>query len=153
MMEHTASLEEAARRLQVPPQQLVTKVDSLLSELEQVARRAETLERELLRRQVRELPRREVAGVGVVSGVLSISASDLLREAGDWLRNDLKSGVVILGAVVEDRPTMIIMATRDVVDQGVQRRQCGQGGGQSNGRRRRRQAGYGPGREAALPTS
>ena len=118
MMEHTASLEDAARRLQVPPQQLVPRVDSLLSELEQVARRAEALERELLRRQVRELPRREVAGIGVVSGVLSISASDLLREAGDWLRNDIKSGVVILGAVVEDRPTMIIMATRDVVDQG-----------------------------------
>ena len=118
MMEHTASLEEAARRLQVPPQQLGPRVDSLLSELEQVARRADALERELLRRQVRELPRREIAGVGVVSGVLTISASDLLREAGDWLRNDLKSGVVILGAVVEDRPTMIIMATRDVVDQG-----------------------------------
>ena len=118
MMEHTASLEEAARRLQVPPQQLGPRVDSLLSELEQVTRRAEALERELLRRQVRELPRREVAGVGVVSGVLSISASDLLREAGDWLKNDIKSGVVILGAVLEDRPTMIIMATRDVVDQG-----------------------------------
>ncbi len=118
MMEHTESLEEAARRLQVPPQQLVTRVDSLLSELEQVARRAESLERELLRRQVKELPWKDVAGVAVVSGVLTISASDLLREAGDWLRNDLKSGVVILGAVVEDRPTMIIMATRDVVDQG-----------------------------------
>ena len=118
MMEHTASLEEAARRLQVPPQQLVTRVDSLLSELEQVARRAESLERELLRRQVKELPWKDVAGVAVVSGVLSISATDLLREAGDWLRNDIKSGVVILGAVVEDRPTMIIMATRDVVDQG-----------------------------------
>ncbi len=118
MMEHTASLEEAARRLQVPPQQLVSRVDILLSELEQVTRRAEVLERELLRRQVRELPWKDVAGVGIVSGVLSISASDLLREAGDWLRNDIKSGVVILGAVVEDRPTMIIMATRDVVDQG-----------------------------------
>ena len=118
MMEHTESLEEAARRLQVPTQQLVTRVDSLLSELEQVARRAEALERELLRRQVKELPWKDVAGVAVVSGVLTISASDLLREAGDWLRNDLKSGVVILGAVVEDRPTMIIMATRDVVDQG-----------------------------------
>ena len=118
MMEHTASLEEAARRLQVPPQQLVSRVDSLLSELEQVVRRAESLERELLRRQVKELPWKDVAGVAVVSGVLSISATDLLREAGDWLRNDIKSGVVILGAVVEDRPTMIIMATRDVVDQG-----------------------------------
>ena len=118
MLEHTASLEEASRRLQVPTQQLGDRLDSLLSELEQVTRRAETLERELLRRQVRELPRSEIAGVGVVSGVLDISDGDLLREAGDWLRNDIKSGVVILGAVVGDRPTMIVMATRDFVDQG-----------------------------------
>ena len=118
MLENAESLEEASRRLQVPSHQLGDRVDSLLSELEQVTKRAESLERELLRRQVDELPRREVAGVGVVSGVLSITASDFLREAGDWLRNDIKSGVVILGAVLEDRPTMIIMATRDVVDQG-----------------------------------
>ncbi len=118
MLENAESLEEASRRLQVPSHQLGDRIDSLLSELEQVNKRAEFLERELLRRQVDELPRREVAGVGVVSGVLSITASDFLREAGDWLRNDIKSGVVILGAVLEDRPTMIIMATRDVVDQG-----------------------------------
>ena len=118
MLEHAASLEEAARRLQVPPHQLGDRLDGLLSELEQVTRRAETLERELLRRQVRELPRSEIAGVGVVSGVLDISDADLLREAGDWLRNEIKSGVVILGAVVGDRPTMIVMATRDFVDQG-----------------------------------
>ncbi len=118
MLENAESLEEASRRLQVPSHQLGDRVDSLLSELEQVTKRAESLERELLRRQVDELPRREVAGIGVVSGVLSITASDFLREAGDWLRNDIKSGVVILGAVLEDRPTMIVMATRDVVDQG-----------------------------------
>ena len=53
-----------------------------------------------------------------MSGVLDISDGDLLREAGDWLRNEIKSGVVILGAVVGDRPTMIVMATRDFVDQG-----------------------------------
>ena len=118
MQEHAASLEEASRRLQVPPQQLGERLDSVLSELEQTTRRVETLERELLRRQVRELEHREVSGIGIISGVLSISDSDLLREAGDWLRNDIKSGVVILGAVLEDRPSMIVMATRDVVDQG-----------------------------------
>ena len=118
MLEQAASLEDISRRLQTPSHQLGGRVESLLSELEQATRRAESLERELLRRQVRELPRKEVAGVGVVSGVLSVSNSDLLREAGDWLRNDIKSGVVILGAVLEDRPTMIVTATRDVVEQG-----------------------------------
>ena len=118
MLENAETLEETSRRLQVPPNQLGDRVESLLSELEQASKRAESLERELLRRQVDELPRKEVAGVAVVSGVLSLTTSDFLREAGDWLRNDIKSGVVILGAVLEDRPTMIVMATRDVVDQG-----------------------------------
>ena len=118
MLEQAASLEEASRRLQVPPGQLGPRVEGLLSELEQVVRRAEALERELLRRQVKELPRKDVAGVAVVSGVLSISATDLLREAGDWLKNDVKSGIVVLGAVLEGRPAMIVMATRDVAAQG-----------------------------------
>ncbi len=118
MLEQATSLEEASRRLQVPPGQLGPRVEGLLSELEQVVRRAEALERELLRRQVKELPWKDVAGVVVVSGVLSISATDLLREAGDWLKNDLKSGIVVLGAVLEGRPAMIVMATRDVAAQG-----------------------------------
>ena len=118
MLEQAASLEEASRRLQVPPGQLGPRVEGLLSELEQVVRRAEALERELLRRQVKELSWKDVAGVAVVSGVLSISATDLLREAGDWLKNDVKSGIVVLGAVLEGRPAMIVMATRDVAAQG-----------------------------------
>ena len=118
MLEQAASLEEASRRLQAPPGQLGPRVEGLLSELEQVVRRAEALERELLRRQVKELPWKDVAGVAVVSGVLSISATDLLREAGDWLKNDVKSGIVVLGAVLEGRPAMIVMATRDVAAQG-----------------------------------
>ena len=118
MLEQAASLEEASRRLQAPPGQLGQRVEGLLSELEQVVRRAEALERELLRRQVKELPWKDVAGVAIVSGVLSISATDLLREAGDWLKNDVKSGIVVLGAVLEGRPAMIVMATRDVAAQG-----------------------------------
>ncbi len=118
MLEQAASLEEASRRLQVSPGQLGSRVEGLLSELEEVTKRAEALERELLRRQVKEMPWKDVAGVAVVSGVLSISATDLLREAGDWLKNDVKSGIVVLGAVLEGRPSMIVMATRDVAAQG-----------------------------------
>ena len=54
----------------------------------------------------------------MVSGELSVSAVELLREAGDWLKNDVKSGVVVLGATLEGRPTMLVMGTADMVSQG-----------------------------------
>ena len=118
MSERSSSLEDVAHRLQVPPDQLAARVDGLLAELEHANKRAEALERDLIKRQVGELPRKEIAGINVVSGILSVSNPDLLREAGDWLKNDVESGVVALGTVIENRPTMIIMVTRDIVEQG-----------------------------------
>jgi alanyl-tRNA synthetase len=118
MASQSATLEELSQRLQVSPDQLASRIADVLAELEQAQKRAETLERELLKRQVKELPRKQVAGIKVVSGELTVSAVELLREAGDWLKNDVKSGVVALGAVLEGRPTMLIMATADIVAQG-----------------------------------
>ena len=118
MLEQAAELENAAGLLEGAPGELVSRVEGLLSELRSANRRADTLERELLRRQVGELPRSEIEGVSVVSGVLTVSNVDFLREAGDWLRNDIGSGIVILGAVIEGRPAMMAMATRDVAESG-----------------------------------
>lgn len=118
MLQQAADLEHAASLLQAPTGELVSRVEGLLTDLDRANRRADTLERELLRRQVGELQRSEIEGVAVVSGVLSVSNVDLLREAGDWLRNDIGSGVIILGAVLEGRPAMMAMATRDVAERG-----------------------------------
>jgi alanyl-tRNA synthetase len=116
--QHAASLEDVAHRLQVSTDDLVPRVDGLLAELEHTQKRAESLERELLKRQVAELPRKQVVGITVVSGELSVSSVEFLREAGDWLKNDVKSGVVVLGTALEGRPTMMVMGTKDIVEQG-----------------------------------
>jgi alanyl-tRNA synthetase len=113
-----ATLEEISKLLQVIEDQVVSHIDAKLAELEQMTKQAETWERELLKRQVAELPRKQVAGINVVSGELTVSAVELLREAGDWLKNDVKSGVVVLGTALEGRPTMLVMATKDIVEQG-----------------------------------
>jgi alanyl-tRNA synthetase len=118
MSERSSYLEDVAHRLQVPQDQLATRVDVLLAELEHANRRSEALERELLKRQIKDLPQKQIAGINVVSGILSVSFVELLREAGDWLKNDIKSGVVLLGTAIEGRPTMIVMATQDMVTQG-----------------------------------
>ena len=38
---------------------------------------------------------------------------------GDWLRDKLGSGVVVLGSVVDSRPLLITMVTPDLVSQGI----------------------------------
>jgi len=118
LSQHSTTMREIVHRLQVPPDELLTRVVGLLAEMEQATKQSETLERELLKHQVAELPRTQVAGVNVVSGELKVSNAELLREAGDWLKNDIKSGIIVLGMVLESRPSMMIMATNDNVEQG-----------------------------------
>ncbi len=42
-----------------------------------------------------------------------------MRQLGDRLRDQLQSGVVVLGSVVGDSPTLLAMVTKDVVARGV----------------------------------
>ena len=42
-----------------------------------------------------------------------------MREMGDWLRDKMGSGVVVLGAVISDRPLLISMVTPDLRPSGL----------------------------------
>ena len=50
---------------------------------------------------------------------LDVASMDKLREAGDWLRDKLGSGIVVLGTVLNDKPQVLVMATPDQVRGGV----------------------------------
>ena len=55
----------------------------------------------------------------MLTGRVDASSADAVREVGDYLRDKLGSGVVVLGAVLNDRPTMVAMVTPDLVALGV----------------------------------
>ncbi len=111
-------LSGLSQHLQVPYDQISTRVQNLLEELDQSKRNEQNLERELINNQMPALKREEIAGVAVISGKLKVSTTDLLREAGDALRNQINSGIVSIGAVVQDKPIIILMATKDLVNIG-----------------------------------
>ena len=116
-----ALLGRVAHQLEASPQDLESKVASLLDEVTRLRREASAQERVSSRQQAQALLERaqEVNGLTVVSGIADVGSAEALREAGDWLRDKLGSGVVVLGAVVRERPTLLVMATRDLVGRGV----------------------------------
>ena len=116
-----ALLGRVAHQLEASSQDMESKVTSLLEEVAYLRREASTQERVSSRQQAQVLLERaqEVNGLTVVSGIADVGSAEALREAGDWLRDKLGSGVVVLGAVVRERPTLLVMVTRDMVGRGV----------------------------------
>jgi alanyl-tRNA synthetase len=115
------TLQNVADLLQTTPTELEDRAKALLEELAQARRRAEALERQLARGSAETLLRqvKEVGGLKVLACRVEASTVEARREVGDWLRDKLGSGVVVLGAVFEGRPTLVAMVTPDLVSQGV----------------------------------
>ena len=110
-----------ARLLQTTGPELEGRVESLLDELDGLRRQNEALERRLSLAAAEGLldQRQDVDGVSVLAARANISSVDALREMGDWLRDKLRSGVVVLGSVVNERPVLVAMVTPDLVAAGL----------------------------------
>ena len=120
-MERDSLLNRISRKLDASPQDVEARVASLLDEVSRLRREVAAKERASSREQAQEMleAAREVAGFKVASGRVDASSMQALREAGDWLRDKLGSGAVALGAVFNERPTLLIMATNDLVERGL----------------------------------
>ncbi|MDQ3705531.1 MAG: alanine--tRNA ligase [Chloroflexota bacterium] len=96
-------------------------VDSLQAQLRESHRRIEDLERRIARGETGGMTQQvqEVGGVKVLTARTTASSMDALRETGDHLRDQLGSGVVVLGTVIDDEPKLLAMVTKDVVERGV----------------------------------
>ncbi len=110
--------ERVAQTLQASPAEVEERVQTLMAELDNLQREQEAMERRLSLQAAEGLltQAQDVDGVTVLSAHAAAASADSLREVGDYLRDKLGSGVVVLGAVVNDRPMLVAMVTRDLID-------------------------------------
>ena len=110
--------ERVAQTLQTSPAEVEERVQSLMAEIDSLQREQEAMERRLSLQAAEGLltQAKDVDGVTVLSARAAAASADSLREVGDYLRDKLGSGVVVLGAVVNDRPMLVSMVTRDLID-------------------------------------
>ena len=113
--------EAVARRLQAPPAEAEDRVQSLIDSLDEANRARSALERRLSLQAAESLleSRQDVGGVSVLAVRTTAANADGLREVGDWLRDKLGSGVVVLGSVIGERPLLVSMVTPDLVERGL----------------------------------
>lgn len=114
-------LDSLSRKLESSTQELELRVGILLDQLEAERKHIQVLERERAMAQVDNLLThvQDCGGISVLIGEVSATSSETLREIGDRLKAKLGSCVIVLGAIMNDRPSVVAMVTDDLVGAGI----------------------------------
>ncbi|MBM3944033.1 MAG: alanine--tRNA ligase, partial [SAR202 cluster bacterium] len=112
--------DRLAQTLNTSAAEIEERVKRLLEENEALKRQAEAAGRKAALQSAEGLleNKRDVNGVAVLTAKVDGADADGLREMGDWLRDKLGSGVVVLGSVNDGKPMLIAMVTPDLVQKG-----------------------------------
>jgi alanyl-tRNA synthetase len=110
-----AEIRELSDLLKVGPSELVAKTKKLTSQLKEKERELEELKLRMASKSSTDAQVRTIGGVHVhaqrVDG-LDIAG---MRALGDQLRDKLRSGVVALGAVNDDKVSLLVLVTKDLI--------------------------------------
>ena len=121
LLDQHARLQRLAERLSTPPADLEARVEGLQEELAG------------LRAQLADVQRAQAAGQGedlaasaervgeahLVVARVQAASREALKELADDLRRRLSPSLLVLAAVIEDRPAFVVAATPDLVEAGV----------------------------------
>ncbi len=113
-------LDRLGREFNVAPENVEQKVVELKTQLTDLHREIDRLRQQLVAKQATALAANAQTVDGIKFLAQRIEATDVddMRLMADNLRDRLGTSIVVLGAILNNRPTIIAAATKDVVDRG-----------------------------------
>ena len=115
-----SALASQIKDLEFLVNQLPDKIESVLQEFEDLKKSHGELQGKLSKASAESLLDQieDIDGIPYIGGILSVTDSDQLREIGDWLRDKMVRGIVALGAILNERPSLVVMVSSDLVKEG-----------------------------------
>jgi alanyl-tRNA synthetase len=114
-------LDTIASDMKCSPLEVKDKLASVTAELSSEKKKSARLERELHKNLIGDLleKKEKIDGITVITANLGSSSIPVMRETGDLLRDKLKSAVIVLGTVHDNKPGFMAMVTPDLVQRGL----------------------------------
>jgi alanyl-tRNA synthetase len=121
MLAQQRTLDESGRALRTTWAEVPAQIEVQQERIRGLERENERLRGQLAATRAADMLERtvDVNGLRVLAARADVDGKDALRQMGDRLRDRIGSGVVVLGAVIEGRPSLLAMVTPDLVAQGV----------------------------------
>jgi alanyl-tRNA synthetase len=114
-------LAQTAQSLRTRPENVTEAVAQLQEQNRKLQHELEQMRVQVARQQSEALLSRavHVDGLAVLAEQVQVDDADTLRQMADWFRDKLGSSVVVLGAVIDEKPLLIAAATEDAVKRGI----------------------------------
>ncbi len=132
-------LKDAAAQLKTNSKDILTRIDSLFTEVKQLQKENESLSAKLSNIEAGSLTSnvQEINGVKVLAAQVDVADMNSLRNMMDGLKNDLGSAVIVLASVHEEKVNILAGVTKDLIEKGYHAgklvkevaTRCGGGGG------------------------
>jgi len=119
------ALVEIASAIRATPDTASERIGQLQTEAAELRRRLQAVEAQTGASVAEQIAEGavEIGSLAVASGRVGVESADALRRAGDEVRRRLaesgREGVIVLGAVANDRPLFVAMATDGAVAGGI----------------------------------
>ncbi len=121
LLDQHARLQRLAERLSTPPADLEARIESIQEELAGLRSQVADLQRAQAAEQSVELAdaAERIGDAHLVVARVQAASREALKELADDLRRRLSPSLLVLAAVIDDRPAFVVAATPDLVDAGV----------------------------------
>ena len=118
--EQTATLRSLADKLAAQPNQVAERLDALLAEQKARKQEIERLHDQLAAGEIERLLHEQKAynGTATIAARVEASDADSFRRLGEQLRERLGSGVVVLGTILDGKPSLLVAVSTDQVKAG-----------------------------------
>lgn len=112
-------LSELSCLLKAKPNEVVAKASKIIEEQKRLQKEVETLKKKLLGRGSDTLlnQARDVKGTKVIATSVEANNPKILREFADRIKEQLKSGIIILGGKSQEKALLIVVVTKDLIPQ------------------------------------
>ena len=114
-------INDLAAKLGITPFEVPDCVDNILAQVKSQQKEIDTLNRKLARAdfetQLSQV--KTVHGISVLAVQVQVDNVARLREMGDWFRDKLESAVVVLGTVLNGKPSLIAIVSEDLTERGL----------------------------------
>ncbi|MCB0161948.1 MAG: alanine--tRNA ligase, partial [Caldilineaceae bacterium] len=114
-------LDEAASLLHTRPEEVGDAVKQLAEQHQALQKELAQMRQKLAQQESANLLSQatQVDGFNVLATQVDVPDVDTMRQMTDWFRDKLGSAVIVLGAVVDEKPMLVASVTQDLIDRGM----------------------------------
>ena len=109
---------EISRTLNVPPADIVDKLESLQLQQKTLEKQVAELSTQVASSDLDQIFKsgQNINGVQVIAAKITLDSPKTLREVGDKVRDNMGSGVAVLGGEIKGKAALLVLVSKDLTD-------------------------------------